>query len=401
MGDNQIPNFSSYNFLMSRKICLNVIIATSGTRGDVQPYIALALLLKLRGHNVSIATEERMRNLVEEFGLAYRCIGGDPTGLIFDFDPKVQEVLRRGHILKLISLTQEWDKKFNKAEILDSYEAACMDADVIISAGLTLTQTFCVAEKLNCVWIPVILGPTLPTQEFPLWALEGLMCGCSCLNKWTYNVAFSAMWDNEKSFINPWRVDRLGLEPITERRGIADILDRIKPPILIACSEAISGPHGRIPGDYPPNAHLLGFLFVPPTSEEQIDPRLTNFIENDVRASMTPFDEEMRSDLSLNTISRPVIYLGFGSMPSENPITLLQLAVNVCERVGCRAIVIAGWAQLDDPDCVRIISEAQAKGTILVLKAAPHDWLFPRVACIVHHCGVRNEYALSFIIYSS
>lgn len=48
-----------------------------------------------------------------------------------------------------MKLTDEWDKKFPKDDVLASYVTACDGADLIIGAGLTLTQTYCVAEMMN------------------------------------------------------------------------------------------------------------------------------------------------------------------------------------------------------------------------------------------------------------
>ena len=58
------------------------------------------------------------------------------------------------------------------------------------------------------------------------------------------------MWDNEKKFINPWRSERLGLEAIEDKRGVADLIVKLAPPILIACSELVCGPHSKQPGAF-------------------------------------------------------------------------------------------------------------------------------------------------------
>jgi UDP:flavonoid glycosyltransferase YjiC (YdhE family) len=65
---------------------MKIVIATSGTRGDVQPYIALGLELVSRGHEVVLATEQRMKPLVEELGrgIAYAEVAGDPQGMVFE-----------------------------------------------------------------------------------------------------------------------------------------------------------------------------------------------------------------------------------------------------------------------------------------------------------------------------
>ncbi len=351
---------------------LKIVVTASGSRGDVQPYIALALALKSRGHNVSVASEERMMSLVQEFGLEFRKIGGDPTGLLFE--PNAQEVLKKGKIMALIKLTTEWDARFDKREILNSYITACAGADMIIASALTMTQTYCVAEKMGCSWLPMILGPTLVTSEFPLWVMSRLICCFSCLNKWTYTFAFTMLWKTEAKFINPWRVEVLHLSPIGERRGILDIMELLCPPILIACSEMICGPFGRIPADYPNNAYMNGFLFVPPTDEIDVNSELVRFVKTD--------------PLATNGSSRPVIYLGFGSMPAPHPEDLIRVAIQVCHLSHCRAVLVAGWSEIQTGACFSLLEDSRLTSTVMVVKAAPHDWLFPKMSCIVHHCGV-------------
>jgi sterol 3beta-glucosyltransferase len=184
-----------------------IVIAASGSRGDIQPYVALGIHLKARGNDVVIATEQRTKYVVEEYNLAHACLAGDPTGVLFEASS--QEILKNGNLVKLMKITEEWDKQWPKDDVLASYVTACSGADLIIAAGLTMTQTYCVAEMMNIPWIPMILGPTLPTCEFPIWALANLI-PCSCLNKWSYGVLFSMLWNQEKKFINPWRIKHLG-----------------------------------------------------------------------------------------------------------------------------------------------------------------------------------------------
>ncbi len=66
-----------------------VVVVTSGSRGDVQPYIAIALELERRGHEAAVATEERMRPLVEGYGVQFKLIAGDPTGLLWAKESQV------------------------------------------------------------------------------------------------------------------------------------------------------------------------------------------------------------------------------------------------------------------------------------------------------------------------
>ena len=359
---------------------LRVAIATVGTRGDVQPYVALALALQRRGHHVVVATEARMEAFVRGFGggIEWRCIEGDSAGLLFQ--PEAQKALAESNMWRLIALTTDWDKKFDKASVLRSYEAALAGADVVVGAGLTMTPSMCVAERLGAAWVPMLLGPTMPTGEFPLFLLAGLACGCRCLNKWTYSVAFKALWNQERPLVNKWRAESLRLAPIKEAMGIVGIVERVAPPILIACSRLFCGPARRVPGDYPPNALVSGFVFVPTVEQsgEAIEPALTAFL---ARAA---------SD------GKPVVYLGFGSMPSADPARLQRLAADVCAQLHCRAVIVAGWSRVADASAPAAATAGGAEGdggALLIVKSAPHDWLFPRVRCIVHHAGVGTTAA--------
>jgi len=187
-------------------------------------------------------------------------------------------------------------------------------------------------------------------------------------------VAFNALWQQEKPLINKWRAESLRLAPIAGSMGIVGVVERIAPPVIIACSKLFCGPAGRVPGDYPSNVLVSGFAFVPTVEEsgEAVDPALLSFLE---RAA---------SD------GKAVIYLGFGSMPSAEPARLLKLAADVCAQLHCRAVIVAGWSGADNASAA---GSEDASASLLVVKAAPHDFLFSRVRCIIHHAGIGTTAA--------
>mmetsp|Transcript_19964 Transcript_19964/g.28401 ORF Transcript_19964/g.28401 Transcript_19964/m.28401 type:complete len:449 (+) Transcript_19964:76-1422(+) len=349
---------------------VNIVIAASGSRGEVQPYIALAIALKARGHHVVIATESRMKSLVEDdFDLEFRPLVGDPTGLLWE--PYAQQVLKNGSIFQLMKMSKEWDNKFDRKEILQSYVTACEGAELIIGANLTLTQSYCVAEYMKCAWLPMILGPTLPTREFPLWIVPTWLHCFPSWNKWFYMFVMKALWSNEKAHINAWREKELKLPPITDPSGMMDIINQQQPPIIIACSPLICGPRKQVPKDYPSNAHLCGFAFV---------------TTNDEDAAISP---ELKEFVVASSSDKPLVYFGFGSMPAPHPEELIEIALGACQQVGCKGVLLAGWSGMDRCDA----SIEKAKGVLFVTKSAPHDWLLPRVSCIVHHCGIGTTAA--------
>lgn len=344
-----------------------ITLVSVGSRGDVVPYINMALALQAAGHSVRVCCEARYRLLVEdenklEFGLIY----GDSVGLIHTKEGA--QALETSNLFKLISLTKAWDAKFSKDELLASYVSALQGSELIIAGGLSLTLALCVAEKMRVPLIPMILGPTVPTGEFPVWPLASLAC-CSCMNGWTYRFLFRTLWSQEKSFVQPWRHRVLGLAPWELKDGICDLVKNKE--TIIACSPLMC-PTGRVPRDYASNVHMQGFLAPPPTSSSSalVDPTLVDFIA------------------SAKAANCKLVYMGFGSMPCSEPARLLQLAVDVCKQCSIKAVLLASWAESVGPD--KLIA---AGDCVCIVPAAPHDWLFPQMDCIIHHCGVGTTAA--------
>ena len=142
----------------------SIAIVTVGSRGDVQPYILLGKALINAGHKVILCTEERLKPLVEEFGLMYGHLDGDSTGLLYEKD--AQAALRSGSFMKLIKLTQAWEKKFDKNKILQSYDTGIpKDCDIIVSSALTMTQTMCIAQARKIRWISLVLGKFIEIKK--------------------------------------------------------------------------------------------------------------------------------------------------------------------------------------------------------------------------------------------
>ena len=339
-----------------------ITLVSVGSRGDVVPYINFGLALQAAGHKVRICCETRYRALVEdenqlEFGLIY----GDSVGLIHTKEGA--SALETSNLFKLISLTKAWDAKFSKDELLASYVSALAGSDVIITGGLSLTMAMCVAEYMRVPCIPMILGPTVPTADFPIWPLASIAC-CACMNSWTYRFLFRTLWSQEKGFIQPWRHAVLGLPPWELKDGTYDLLKNRD--IIIACS-AIMCPAGR-PRDYGDNVHMRGFI--PPPIIKNADPSVVAFIAA-ARASESK-----------------LVYMGFGSMPCAEPSRLLQLAVDVCKQCSVKAVLLTAWAEEMGAEKLSAVAE-----TICIVHSAPHDWLFPQMDCLVHHCGIGTTAA--------
>lgn len=347
----------------------NIVVYAVGSRGDVQPSCLLASALRARGHTVHMATEERLRTLVDEFGLPWRRLEGDVGGVLHE--PAAQAALRSGSLYRLTRATTAWDARFDRAKVLASFLAAADGADVVVGSALKLTEVLCVAQARRVALVALLLQPTWPTSAFPFVLLP---VPCSCLNRWSHAVAFGALWAQERAHIEPWRA-QLGLPPLP-LGGFAEYA-ACAPPTLIAASELLCGPAGEAPSDYPPHVLVGGFLLAPPEEPgaSEADRELLAFV---------CAHKESKEPAAL-----PLVYFGFGSMPAPQPLALLQLVLDTCAAARCRGVLVAGWtALLEDARCAALAAEATAAGTLLVRKATSHGWLLPRCDALVHHCGV-------------
>jgi hypothetical protein len=81
-------------------------------------------------------------------------------------------------------------------------------------------------------------------------------------------------------------------------------MEKEKTPVIVACSSLICGPKQKVPADYPDNCFLKGFIYVTETRTEDISEPLQKFI----------LEKKENEN---------IVYLGFGSMPSDNPSKLV------------------------------------------------------------------------------
>ena len=81
----------------------------------------------------------------------------------------------------------------------------------------------------------------------------------------------------------------------------------------------------------------------------------------------------------------PPVYVGFGSMVSRNPGETTMLVREALKLCGARAVVARGWDRQG--------GQAGTDGQVFEIEQAPHDWLFPKMAAVVHHGGIGTTTA--------
>jgi UDP:flavonoid glycosyltransferase YjiC (YdhE family) len=241
--------------------------------------------------------------------------------------------------------------------LMENTWQACQGAEALVFSTMGL-GAYHVAERLGvpCYWALPFPGMArtrgFPSAVFPALRLGGRLRGA--YNLWTHAVAEWSMQQLTGRFLNRWR-RRNGLPAIPLRTWPYDRLHGHPMPILFSYSP-LALPS---PPDWGEHVHVTGYWFLDPPPGWQPPARLL-----DVLAS-----------------GPPPVYVGFGSMPQRDPGRTVQLVRQALQQSGQRGVMVAGWSGLSD-------AHPAARSTdLLVLDAAPHAWLFPRTAAVVHHGG--------------
>ncbi|CAD0101164.1 unnamed protein product [Aureobasidium mustum] len=365
---------------------LNVVIHVVGSRGDVQPFVALGKVLKDQyGHRVRLATHPVFRDFVTENGLEFFSIGGDPSelmafmvknpGLMPGFD-----VMRRGDIgkrRKEISTmikgcwrsciesgdgtgvavddntTEEWMR--NTDSTIKPFIA-----DAIIANPPSFAHIHC-AEKLGCPLHMMFTMPYSPTQAFPhpLANIQSTNADPHLTNFISYTLVEMLTWQGLGDVINRFRVKDLSLDPIS-LIWAPGMLTRLRVPYTYCWSPALIPK----PKDWGNQISIAGFYFLSLASNFTPPPDLKAFLD----------------------AGPPPVYIGFGSIVLDDPNGMTKLIFDAIKKTDRRALVSKGWGGFG-------ADELGIPEGVFMLGNVPHDWLFKHVSCVVHHGGAGTTAA--------
>ncbi len=327
---------------------MTTTILAIGTRGDVQPFIALGRGLRARGHAVRLATHEHYEGWVRSHGLDYASLGTDPTAWLRSEEGR-QWVSSGNNPLRFIRAFREALAPLMEQLFADCW-AASRGSDLIIQSPLAAYYASSVGEREGIPVVPVHLAPFMRTRAFPAMLAPPAPLGGG-YNLLTYALAEQALWQPFRATVNQCRATLLGLPPYpllgpfrqNRRRG---------QPILCAFSPTVVPK----PADWGEQVHVTGFWFLEEAADWQPPEALVAFLEG----------------------GAPPVYVGFGSMNNRDPEATTRLVVEALRQAGQRGVLYSGWGGL---------SSADLPDTVFKLESVPHEWLFPRVAAVVHHGG--------------
>eukprot|EP00899_Mesostigma_viride_P004689 jgi/Mesvir1/14220/Mv09670-RA.1 len=342
---------------------LNIVIMIVGTRGDVQPFIAMGQkLVSDYGHRVRLASHRVYREFVTENGLEFYPLGGDPQVL--------SEYMTRNQGIMASRLDDVTTSRRMITEITHSCWDACISADTesggapfladaIIANPPAYGHIHC-AEKLCIPLHMYFTMPWSPTRMYPhaLARISDMKIN-DYRNRLSYFGVDQLIWAGIMDIINNFRM-KLQLEPIRVGVGSASFLHRCRVPFCYIWSPALA----PAPTDWGKHIDVVGFYFLEGISKAYTPPQdLANFL----------------------AAGPPPIYIGFGSLVVPNPEKLTQIIYNAVRKTGVRALVSKGWGGLGEgpnkPD------------DVFVLGNCPHDWLFPHCSAVIHHGGAGTTAA--------
>jgi sterol 3beta-glucosyltransferase len=334
---------------------MRITLLAVGSRGDVQPLVALGLGLLERGHRVRLATHGEFRELAESVGLETRVLGGLSIPALMH-EMTAHAGRRAGGRLFLDFLPGLKHLRAGMAPLLDDCLHAVSDADAVGFSPQLLSLAGSLAETGRRRLFCTCLQPVIPTAAFPSPFL-GLPSLGARLNRAGYTLPARLFWPFVGSVFNQWRRRSLGLAPV----GAAQVARWLELPFPVLC-----GFSGRVvppPTDWGSDRVCCGYWRLPASAGGSLSPQLERFLaEGD-----------------------PPVAVGFGSMADPRGEAALSCLLQALDQLGLRAVIQTplercGGRPLPD-------SAFRADGL-------DHRVLYPRVRAVVHHCGAGTAAAV-------
>ncbi len=318
---------------------MRVLLLTAGSRGDVEPFLALARRIGRAGHEVRLGVTAEFVDVVRRAGVEVAPLEGNLADLVAQQGVSPLRALRtyRSVIRPMM------------ARMLQSAARAAVayHPDVVVHHPKVLSAA-AAAERLGVPRVLVEIVPTItPTREFPAAGLTARDLGP--LNRLTYGLAAVA----GRPFAGALRDVRVDL-------GLPERGHSTPPALTLVPVSPTLVPR---PADWPDAAHLTGAWSEPPAGVDTADEELAAFLADG-----------------------RVLYAGLGSMAAGDPAARARTIVAATRAAGLRALLVTGWGGLAAPPDLR-------GDDLLVRAAVTHATVLPRCAAALHHAGAGTTHA--------
>ena len=315
---------------------MKIIIPTLGTRGDVQPYIALAGGLQQAGHEVTLASHPTMESLVTSYGIPFQPMGPD-----VDISAEAARI-RENAWNWMIGFQRVMKFTF---KILEKSHtdllAICRGADLVVVSHSGAGKME--ADKLDIPTVSVTLFPqAIPAEDPEASLFKRALMGIA-------GAGMELMMSRPLNKIRKKvRLQPMGPEGITsERLNLLPVSPHVVPP----------NPHWEA------RHKVTGYWFADAPRSWQPSDALQAFLD----------------------AGDPPIVVSLGAMSTgDSDSRLPALFVQAFQETGIRAI-IQGWNQ--------VLGEMSLPDSVYHAGSIPHDWLLDRAQGFIHHGGFGSTAA--------
>lgn len=338
---------------------LTFTMLTIGSRGDVQPYIALAKGLQADGHRVRIATHAEFGDWIIGHGIEFSEIGGDPAELMricVENGTFTVSFLREG-----VTRFRDW-----LDDLLASAWRACQGSDVIVECPSAIAGIH-VAEALQVPYFRAFTMPWTRTRAYPhAFAVPNNKAGGN-YNYMSYVIFDQMFWRASSFQINRWRKNLLGLKPTN-----FDKLEQHKVPFIYNFSPSLV----PRPLDWFEWIHVTGFWFLD-------NPDNSSSKKWEPPADLVGFIRRARER------KRKLVYIGWGSIVVPDAEAMTRCVLQAVRKSGVCAILSKGWSDRlsTDPKKGSATLDPSMVEDVFQVTSVPHDWLFPQIDAACHHGG--------------
>ncbi|MEM6284034.1 MAG: glycosyltransferase [Chloroflexota bacterium] len=335
---------------------MHILLLAHGSRGDVQPIMALGRGLQQAGYTVTVASGKNFKQRIERAGFHYAPFSADmqavlnsPEGL--DWIEKSSRNPAVG--IKFMRDLMDREGPQTNRDLLEIIESL-QQVDAVVS-GLTLfpvTEAIC--EQRGILHVRAMFVPMKPTRHPEVSIFPYFPWGPSPLNQLAGYAGAYFLWTVAKDNCNTLR-EQLGLE----KWGYRDYVRAWNhTPTLYGLSIHATPPAD----DWPGHNAVTGYWFWDDHEGWTPSPELLAFLQS----------------------GPPPVYVGFGSMKKRDPAGTLKIVIDALQQTGQRGIISEGWAKMGGDDLPE---------TIFTITDVPHTWLFPQMAGVVHHGGAGTTAA--------
>jgi sterol 3beta-glucosyltransferase len=332
---------------LKRKIAYRFAVLNWGTRGDIQPFVALGAELVNRGHQVVMAAREPYRALAEERGIEYFAMAEDGN------EDLMRSLAASRSLPEMLTTSTSYSRGIARQQLQEFWDAS-RGADVILTKVITTPTAIHVAEARGLPVFLVHFDPGfIPTDAY-CFADGRIQDKGGFFNRFMAGFMLLSFGLFLSDKINPWRMEHgLRPDPLVTRNW-APHLSQF--PAFAAWSRHFISR----PPDWPERIVQTGWWRV--QNKAPVEPLLRTFME----------------------AGPPPIYIGFGSWGVHEKTAVTEVILEALRLTGNRAVLLRNTVD----------ERPEFPPGVLVCDDMPHDWLLPRVKAAVHHGGAGTTGAV-------